>query len=252
MIRNMSKYEQALLFAKLSKIAYMKPTKAKIESKKLGFYFAEFYNADGAQAYRFQSANDTVIACRGTEPTELNDLKADLNAWPVKSESKSRVHAGFKSEADDLWPLLESKLRVGAVKNRDLWFTGHSLGAGMTTIMASRCFNAAHLSDPMAIFTFGSPRVGLKGYTKNLQTPHMRWVNNNDIVCRVPLAIMGYKHHGTECYFDAEGVERKSNLLFKLKEFLDGIWTSGAADPLTDHSIDGYISNIEANLKNNL
>ena len=80
----MSKYEQAILFAKLSKIAYMKPTKAKIESKKLGFYFAEFYNADGAQAYRFQSADDTVIACSGTEPTELNDLKADLNAWPVK------------------------------------------------------------------------------------------------------------------------------------------------------------------------
>lgn len=245
MIQNMTVNERALLFAKLSKVAYMKPEAAKKQGMALGFKFIEFYNADGAQAYRFQNMHDTVIACRGTEPTDINDIKADLNAWPVKSESVSRVHAGFKNEADDLWPLLESKLRIAAVKKRNLWFTGHSLGAAMTTIMASRCFAAEHLSDPVEIHTFGSPRVGWKGYTQNLKTPHYRWVNNNDIVSRVPLLLMGYKHHGKECYFDAEGNLTKATVLFKFREFLDGLFTSGMADPLADHGVDAYISNIE-------
>ena len=35
---------------------------------------------------------DLVIACRGTQPTEFNDIKADLNAVPVVAETVSRVH----------------------------------------------------------------------------------------------------------------------------------------------------------------
>ena len=47
---------------------------------------------------------DLVIACRGTQPTEFNDLKADLKALPAISETVSRVHRGFKDEVDELWP----------------------------------------------------------------------------------------------------------------------------------------------------
>ena len=50
----MSFPERSLLFAKLSSIAYNDNIKeVKKQVKKLGFTTVEFYNKDGAQAYRF-------------------------------------------------------------------------------------------------------------------------------------------------------------------------------------------------------
>ena len=37
---------------------------------------------------------DLVIACRGTQPSEFNDTKADLKAMSVMAETVSRVHRG--------------------------------------------------------------------------------------------------------------------------------------------------------------
>ena len=76
-ISNMSFKQRSLLFAKLSSIAYNNTKEAKSQAKKLGFTTTEFYEKDGAQAYRFMNKDDLVIACRGTQPTEFNDLKAD-------------------------------------------------------------------------------------------------------------------------------------------------------------------------------
>ena len=53
------------LFAKLSGIAYNDNIKEVTKQvKELGFDEVEFYNKAGAQAYRFQSKDDLVIACR--------------------------------------------------------------------------------------------------------------------------------------------------------------------------------------------
>ena len=77
-ITNMSFKEKSLLFANLASIAYSNIKEAKSQVKKLGFTTVEFYEKDGAQAYRFMNNTDLVIACRGTQPTEFNDIKADL------------------------------------------------------------------------------------------------------------------------------------------------------------------------------
>ena len=68
--------------------------------------------------------HDIVIACRGTEPTEYNDIKADANALPVIAETVSRVHAGFKAEVDELWPEITEDLFRTVNKKKDLWFCG--------------------------------------------------------------------------------------------------------------------------------
>ena len=83
MISETSFQERATLFATLSSIAYMDKKGAKREAKKLGFTTIEFYDRDGAQAYRFMNSEDLVIACRGTQPTEWNDIKADLRAYQL-------------------------------------------------------------------------------------------------------------------------------------------------------------------------
>ena len=75
--------ERSLLFAKLASIAYCNTKDAKSQAKRLGFTTTEFYERDGAQAYRFMNKTDLVIACRGTQPSEFNDIKADLKAMPV-------------------------------------------------------------------------------------------------------------------------------------------------------------------------
>ena len=240
--------ERSLLFAKLASIAYNDNVKqVKKQAKLLGFTEIEFYNKDGAQAYRFQNKTDIVIACRGTQPSEFNDIKADLKAAPVMAETVGRVHRGFKAEVDELWPMVVEDLKECG-KTRKAWFTGHSLGAAMTTIMASRCNCDDSMPNIEEVYTYGSPRVGWKKYCNSLNVTHHRWVNNNDIVTRVPLAIMGYKHHGTEHYMNAHGKYRKLTTWQRVKDRWRGMWMGikkGSIDNFSDHSMVNYIANLE-------
>ena len=126
-ISTMNFNERSLLFAKLASIAYCNIKDAKSQVKKLGFTTVEFYEKDGAQAYRFMNKTDLVIACRGTEPTEFNDISADLKALPVMAETISRVHQGFKAEVDELWPAITEDINRKANLGKTLWFCGHSV-----------------------------------------------------------------------------------------------------------------------------
>ena len=184
MITEMKFMERSLLFAKLASIAYNDDVaQVKKDVRKLGFTTVEFYNREGAQAYRFMNKTDLVIACRGTQPTEFNDIKADLNALPVIAETVSRVHKGFKAEVDELWPMVLEDIDRKANQGKKLWFCGHSLGAAMATIMASRCHLYEDIDPVQELYTYGSPRVGWKGYCQSLGVKHQRWVNNNSNLC---------------------------------------------------------------------
>ena len=241
--------ERSLLFAQLSSIAYYNVKEATSQAKRLGFTTTEFYQKDGAQAYRFMNKHDLVIACRGTQPSEFNDIKADLKAVPVIAETVSRVHRGFKAEVDELWPMIIEDINRKANLGKTLWFCGHSLGAGMATIMASRCKYNEELNDPVELFTYGSPRVGWKGYCNSLNVVHHRWRNNNDIVTTVPLAIMGYTHHGTQHYINAYGQVRNPSGWQLFKDKWRGIWMGlkqGKIDSFSDHSMGEYIKHLEA------
>jgi triacylglycerol lipase len=248
MISQMTFEQRSLLFAQLSGLAYGDIATMKKKVKPLGFTGVEFYDRDGAQAYRVWNKNDMVIICRGTEPTCFNDIKADLKAVPVAAETISRVHRGFKQEVDDLWPMITEDL-LAKVPSQNLWFTGHSLGAAMATIMASRCLYSEELPDPVELYTYGSPRVGWKGYVVHLGVVHHRWVNNNDIVTRVPLKAMGYRHHGTEHYMNAYGNVRPMTVWQRMKDRWRGMWMglkSGKIDNFSDHSMTEYVKNLKA------
>ena len=249
MITEMTFHERSLLFANLASIAYSDDIEqVKKLVRKLGFTTVEFYNKDGAQAYRFMNKKDLVIACRGTQPTEFNDISADLKAMPVVAETVSRVHRGFKAEVDELWPMISEDLQRKTNRDKDVWFTGHSLGAAMTTIMASRCNCDVDMPDIQEVYTYGSPRVGWRGYCNSLQVKHHRWVNNNDIVTTVPLRVMGYVHHGTEHYMNAYGLERKLTPWQRAKDKWRGMWMGikqGKVDNFGDHSMTQYIGNLE-------
>lgn len=247
-ISAMTLLERGLLLAELSMIAYLPPKETEKAALSLGFTETTFYNNDGSQAYSFANQHDIVIAFRGTEPNEWNDIKADIDATKALAETVGHVHRGFKKEVDDVWPQLE-KMLISHKQNlvKKLWFTGHSLGGAMASICAGRCLLSHIDTQPEQVHTFGSPRVGTKRYINHAKIDYFRWVNNNDIVTRTPPAWLGYRHSGKEMYLNAQGeltelnaVQRKAD---HWKGFVLGI-KNRELDHFSDHLIDRYVDYI--------
>ena len=227
--------------AKLAEIAYLDGEEAKPRTKSLGYPNHKFFSNDGAQCHVVWNDEEYVIAFRGTEPSELSDLLADLNAIPRGAMTHGLVHSGFRGEADKLWLFLKNHHQKHA--KGKFYITGHSLGGAMATIATSR-FEEFTKVDQLT--TFGSPRVGTRKFVKHIETPHMRYVNNNDLVTKVPLALMGYKHHGTLQYINFYGNIRKLTAWQMLKDRWRG-WKSGLLDGAKDHGMDNYVRCTEKN-----
>ena len=253
-IDDLSRLEKALLFAELSNASYLDEKSAVATVAQAGFEEVEFFDRDGAQAYRFANERDCVIACRGTEPHDINDVKADVDAAFAIVETVGRVHRGFNTEVDDLWPRIERSLLAeeASESKRTIWFCGHSLGGAMATICAGRCFHSPEVPDPEGLYTFGSPRVGDKQYINYCTVEHVRLVNNNDIVPRLPPRIMGFRHHGKELYLDHKGrVRRKMRFTQKFADRLRGFGKSllrFKVDQLHDHIVDQYIGALKSSI----
>jgi triacylglycerol lipase len=230
---------EAILKARMAKIAYEDGPIAKKHFKALGYTGHKFIDHDGAQAHCVWNKEEFVLCCRGTEPTELNDLKADLNIWPDKAQVGGWVHNGFQTEIDDIWE--DVMIVIGKqLKNRRMSICGHSLGGAMATIAGSRLME----HNPV-LYTFGSPRVGNSAFVKECKDlEHYRFVNNNDLVTVIPPWFMGYRHHGQVMYFNYNGIIKNLAWWRKLKDKLRGIVTSWIKlkpfDGLTDHSMDNY------------
>lgn len=243
-IEQLSFLRASLLFAEISRISYLGRADAGRWACQIGLPEIRFYNRDGAQAYILGNDRDAVVVCRGTEPNEWNDVRADLDAATAVAETAGRVHRGFKREVDDLWPRIEQAL---ISNTRTLWFAGHSLGGAMATICAGRCKLSHINSNPRALFTYGAPRVGNRRYVNFVKFEFYRWVNNNDIVPRVPPTWLGYRHTGTELYLNSSGKICRARGLLRLVDRLRGLargLVDWRLDPLSDHSLDEYIKHV--------
>ena len=196
----MTQMERALVAAKLSAYAYKTEKQAKVATKKMGFPWCKLISRDGAEVLVVKDRNDLWFAFRGTEPSKLNDVTADLKLMKNAATAGGKVHSGFQQEVNDLWMdvLAEIEHNQQLKVQKDIYMTGHSLGAAMATIAATR-------HSPVELFTFGSPRVGGPKFIKNIKCPHLRFMNNNDIVCRIPPSWLGFRHHGEMIYFGRNG-----------------------------------------------
>lgn len=243
-IGRLNTLRRSLLFAEISMLSYLPDDEARPVFDRVGFDQARYIEHDGSQAYHLETETDVVIVCRGTEPNEWNDLKADANALTDLAETVGRVHRGFKREVDDIWPELEEGLRD---ETRNVWFCGHSLGGAMAQICAGRCQLSEIAAVPREVATFGSPRVGTKRYIDNAKVRHLRWVNNNDIVTRVPPRWLRYRHVGVKMYLDSRGNVAKMNAAQRGKDRWAGFWGGLKArkfDHFSDHAIAGYVAHL--------
>ncbi len=129
------KTELLLEFAKLAATTYDNPKDSKAKFKALGYTIVQFFDIDGAQAYLLTNGTITVLSFRGTEVTQKSDVLADLKAGKNLEACGGKVHVGFKGEINKLWPSISAAL---AANPGNVYVTGHSLGAAMATIAASR------------------------------------------------------------------------------------------------------------------
>lgn len=222
--------------AKLAANAYLDGKDAKPIMKELGFTGHKFWDIDGAQCHAVWNKEMYVLCFRGTQPEEISDVLADLNAIPRGAMTHGWVHSGFRGELDKLWDKVVEHHGKGH-KNKKFYITGHSLGAAMATLATSRFEEFTTVEQ---LTTFGSPRVGTRKFVNNISTPHYRFVNNNDIVTKVPLWIMGYKHHGVLQYINFYGNIRKLTPWQMIKDKWRG-YKSGLLDGAKDHGMGNYV-----------
>ena len=232
---------QLLMFANISAITYDNPKDSKNKFKSFGFNIVEFFDIEGAQAYLLKDMNGIhVLSFRGTEVTQKSDILADLKAGKNIEACGGKVHVGFKGEINKVWPAIEK-----AIANIDtLYLTGHSLGAAMATIAASRM-----QSKVTALITFGSPRVGNQEFVSSLNVTHYRVQNNCDDVTKVPFRLSGFRHHGTHMYMNFYGEFRDLTPWQRIKDMVRSRLRARAKGQkfigVFDHLMANYIANLE-------
>ena len=149
------------------------------------FTLVDVFNNDGTQAFlcRHKTNKIAVLAFRGTEPTELADIKSDINAKLDEvsiAEHTVLVHSGYWRAFNCVKDPIKQKLQD--CEDCQIFFTGHSLGGALATI-ALKYFSSDASG---ACYTFGAPPVGTKDFENHIKTPLYRIVNHLDIVPNLP------------------------------------------------------------------
>jgi len=240
MLADQSLPELAVTMATIANAAYQDDCSQLFAD--LGFTKYKFVDHT-AHGHVAASKNEVIIACRGTQPQHISDLLADLDTIP-KSHGVGWVHEGFRRYAryilDDVLDWVKKN------KGKDIYVTGHSLGAAMALYITQELEYAGY--QPKMLMSFGQPRLGNDAYVAQIKTTHYRFVNCNDMVTHVPPSALLFKHHGTLCYINFYGNIRP---LSRYQRFKDSIrarwrcWKKGQIfDGLYDHSMGHYVEKL--------
>jgi triacylglycerol lipase len=124
----------------------------------------------------------TVVAFRGTEPSNIKDWIRDFDALPMRNRYLGLCHKGFLTGAEAAIPLL-----IPLLKGKQFIIVGHSLGGAMA-ILTGAILTAMKLP-PIQITTFGAPNSFIgDGVTTILKIiPGNRYRNGDDPVPVVPM-----------------------------------------------------------------
>ncbi|XP_060207416.1 phospholipase A1-Ibeta2, chloroplastic-like [Lycium barbarum] len=148
---------------------------------------------------------DIVIALRGTATClewgeNVRDLLVQMPGENDSTEGQPKVECGFlslyKTGGAKIPSLAESV--VNEVKrltemykgeSLSITVTGHSLGAALALLVADDISTCVPEAPPVAVFSFGGPRVGNKGFANRLESKNvkvLRIVNKQDVITKIP------------------------------------------------------------------
>ena len=205
----------AQILAQASAVAYKDSDKCAKWATVSGFTGAfDFFDNADTQGFVAESGDAIIVAFRGTQPNRPMDWFVDLRATRGKwDHSIGEVHDGFYSAFRKVWGVTLPKgevlpKRLVSRGNKTIWITGHSLGGALAELCAAQAMFVSKIP-VQGVYTFGQPRVGNKDFAaavnEKLGSGIYRFVNDRDIVPRVPLFTMGFCHYGNQTFFDSDG-----------------------------------------------
>ncbi|KAJ6704050.1 PHOSPHOLIPASE A1-IBETA2 CHLOROPLASTIC [Salix viminalis] len=176
---------------------------------------------------------DIVIALRGTSTCLewAENMRAQLAEMPGEhdpAETHPKVECGFLSlykTAGANVPSMSQSVVQEVRRLMELYkgealsitVTGHSLGAALALLVGDELSTCAPHVPPVAVFSFGGPRVGNKGFANQINAKNvkvLRIVNSQDVITRVPgiplveelndNMPLAYAHVGTELRVDTK------------------------------------------------
>jgi triacylglycerol lipase len=167
-----------------------------------------FFDVEATQCVVAADQRMIIVCFRGTETDRPEDWIVDIDFDLVEGPMQGRVHAGFYEALSCVWQMLDEQVRrLQAERPRQLWVTGHSLGAALATLAVARW---REMKRPVSgLYVFGQPRTGDETFARNFDfafRPYtFRIVNNLDIVTRTPPRSFGYRHLGSLIYITESG-----------------------------------------------
>ncbi|PWA38597.1 Lipase, class 3 [Artemisia annua] len=148
---------------------------------------------------------DIVISLRGTATClewaeNMRDLLVEIPGEKNPKYGQPKVECGFlslyKTSGAHVPSLAESVVEeIKRLKELykgetlSITVTGHSLGAALALLVADDLSTCAKDMPPIAVYTFGGPRVGNRGFAKRLssqQVKVLRIVNSQDLITKMP------------------------------------------------------------------
>lgn len=267
-VANVTSYapENAYALSEAAKLAYANETEIIATAKNWGFNLVNYIDIKQTQLFIASNDRMIVIAFRGTEPTNIKDWLTDAKIRLTKGPFDTQVHRGFLAALKDVWPEVIKEIRLQQNNGQSLWLTGHSLGAALAVLCTAYLRDHGFKeSDPIdkpvnGTYLFGSPRVGNKEFEQKLGMDSgvriFRFVNNNDLVTRVPPRSLGYSHVGKFLYFSEDGksLEVDASYWYRFLEKVKGIFEdfgSLGPDHFKDHAMDYYVSRTKLHRANN-
>lgn len=246
------KHIEAAVLSQASYLDY--DTIKKVFDKK--FDNITFFSGKSTQAYLFSKGKIVFITFRGTE-INVEDIKKDFDYKKEYMEHVGMVHAGFlnalKEVSEEILRTLQNH------KGKKIYIAGHSLG-GALALLFGLLLHTKNI--PFSgIYTFGQPRVLSRTAAKYIENQIekdkiLRFINNKDIVARVPLHIQGFGHIGQVWFFDSKSkvhfsISIQYRVLIILQDLIVNNWfllqfpwqifTKITKEALENHKMDHYL-----------
>ena len=154
-----------------------------------------------------------MLAFAGTDPAVWRTVATDAG---FLLDPATHAHRGFQAAfgAPEVAAGVTAAVEMSRGSGKPLFIAGHSLGAGLAILAAQHAVERRNFP-PMAVYGFGTPRVGDArfrdaynalpvGGDRRLGAVTYRLVHGRDVVARVPM-FLGYSHVGRVLVCDSNG-----------------------------------------------
>ena len=179
-------------------------------------------------SYNIRLFKDVLVICfRGSDSEKDWSFNLDFHQKVIpygNIKSDIRVHSGFLNA----YKSKNVRNKIKSFINNDIKkikLTGHSYGAALA-ILCAVDLQYNFCNKDYEVIVFGAPRVGNKAFRDSYNRrifKTLRIENKSDIVTKLPLRLMGYRHVGARLIIG-------NNFLFPsmkkhyLQEYYSNIW----------------------------